>query len=593
MRQLDSRRSSHYLPMRDGARIAVDVHLPPTAEPVATIVRQTRYFRSTDIPAWALELIGEDTLDPTNAKLRRAFVGHGYAWVDVDVRGSGASTGVWHCPWSPLEVADGAEVVDWIVRQPWSNGVVGATGNSYDGTAAELLATTCHPAVRAVAPRCSLYDVYTDVAYPGGLHQAWFTAAWTRANMALDANHPERMIAEAVAQAHPRLLEAGLRRRVLEAALRQIFRRVRTVDGDAGAVATAVAEHAANVDLDAVARSVEFRDDLHPSPLGDQTIDAFSPSAYLDRMRASGVAVLGISGWFDAAYQGAAIARHRAVGGRLVLGPWNHGAGMNMSPHARDRRPGFALADELVRFFDHHLRGRATGLEAEPAVRYYVMGAETWREAATWPPPEVTPRRWHLGAGRTLAATAPAAPADDVLDIDDECGSGRRSRWRTLVSPFVRADYPDRARRDRDLLVYSSAPLVEPVEIAGAPVVGVSLRSDGDDGALFAYLEAELPDGRIVYITEGQLRLIHAAAPRDQRTFRRAETRPLVPGAPTWVEFALLPTAYQFARGTRIRLALAGADLDHFAPVLTDRPSTRYTLAGGWLELPIYAAGSM
>src|SRR5678816_1863923 len=99
MRQLDSRRSSHYLPMRDGARIAVDVHVPAAREPVATIVRQTRYFRSTDIPAWALELIGEDTLDPTNAKLRRAFVAHGYAWVDVDVRGSGASTGVWHCPW--------------------------------------------------------------------------------------------------------------------------------------------------------------------------------------------------------------------------------------------------------------------------------------------------------------------------------------------------------------------------------------------------------------------------------------------------------------------------------------------------------------
>ena len=53
--------------------------------------------------------------------------------------------------------------------------------------------------LRAIAPRCSLFDVYTDVAFPGGLRQGWFTSAWTRANQALDANHPERMIAEAIA----------------------------------------------------------------------------------------------------------------------------------------------------------------------------------------------------------------------------------------------------------------------------------------------------------------------------------------------------------------------------------------------------------
>src|SRR5262245_42718540 len=85
-------RTSHYLAMRDRTRIAVDVHLPADLRaPVPAIVRQTRYFRSTDIPAWVLDLVGEDTLDPTNARMRRAFVTRGYAWVDVDVRGSGAS----------------------------------------------------------------------------------------------------------------------------------------------------------------------------------------------------------------------------------------------------------------------------------------------------------------------------------------------------------------------------------------------------------------------------------------------------------------------------------------------------------------------
>ena len=139
------RRTSHYLTMRDGVKIAIDLSLPVGATKLPTIVRQTRYFRSIDptpIGAW----LGESRTDPVNGRMRNFFVARGYAWIDVDVRGSGASTGVWHSPWSPLEVEDGREILDWITAQPWSNGKVGTTGNSYDGTAAELMAT--------LAPRC-------------------------------------------------------------------------------------------------------------------------------------------------------------------------------------------------------------------------------------------------------------------------------------------------------------------------------------------------------------------------------------------------------------------------------------------------------
>jgi putative CocE/NonD family hydrolase len=65
--------------------------------------------------------------------LAKRFLAAGYAWVDVDVRGSGASGGVQTSLWSDAEVKDGAELVDWIIRQPWSSGVVGALGDSYDG----------------------------------------------------------------------------------------------------------------------------------------------------------------------------------------------------------------------------------------------------------------------------------------------------------------------------------------------------------------------------------------------------------------------------------------------------------------------------
>lgn len=68
-----------------------------------------------------------------------------------------------------------SDLVSWIIQQPWSDGKIGSLGTSYDGTAAEMLLTTKHPAIKAISPRFSLFDCYTDVAFPGGIHLNWFT----------------------------------------------------------------------------------------------------------------------------------------------------------------------------------------------------------------------------------------------------------------------------------------------------------------------------------------------------------------------------------------------------------------------------------
>ena len=83
-----------------------------------------------------------------NLSVDRYFTAYGYAVVKADVRGSGASFGPWPFPWSPDEITDGAELVDWIVRQPWSNGKVGAFGTSYLGATSEFLLVNRHPAVK-------------------------------------------------------------------------------------------------------------------------------------------------------------------------------------------------------------------------------------------------------------------------------------------------------------------------------------------------------------------------------------------------------------------------------------------------------------
>lgn len=587
-----SERRSFHLTMKDGAKLAVDLHLPVGLGDarIPTIVRQTRYFRSMDVAPWFARLAGEARIDPINAALRALFVARGYAWLDVDVRGSGASSGVWHSPWSPLEVADGAELLDFVVRQPWSNGKVGATGNSYDGTAAEMMAVNGHPALRAIAPRCSLFDVYTDNAYPGGVRQSWFIRAWNTANQALDGNHPEEMVALALGVAHPRLQQPRVRRAFLHV-VRRLLRGVRPVDSDESrsALEAAIAEHHANLDVFGAAGSVEHRDDVHPSPLGPRTVDAFSPATFRDELRRSGVAVLGIGAWFDAAYQHAAIKRHLTLSPgqcRLVLGPWNHGVGFNASPHAKDTRPGFDLGAELLRFFDHHLLGADTGLDREAPVRAYTMGAESWTSLSEWPPRDGAPTSWSFDRERTLSAS-PRAPEEgtDVLPLDPDAGSGPRSRWRTLVSPFLLPSYPDQGLRSQRRSVYRSAPLTEDVTFTGHPLLVLFLRATAADGALFAYLEEEAPDGRVSYVTEGQLRLCHHRAhpgvtateaggearlfrsPAPYRPFTRASASPLTPGELYRIELDLLPTSFRFSRGGRIRVALAGTDVDHFDAV--------------------------
>src|SRR5688500_12866585 len=146
--EVDALRRSRYLRMRDGVAIAIDSYVPRAAAPVATLLRQTRYGRSLQ-PRAPFRRLVMGVIDHYQA-LRRAFLAAGFAWVDVDVRGSGASGGTQCFPWNPDEVRDGAEVVDWIVAQSWSSGRVGSLGISYDGTSAEMLLVNRHAAGRAV-----------------------------------------------------------------------------------------------------------------------------------------------------------------------------------------------------------------------------------------------------------------------------------------------------------------------------------------------------------------------------------------------------------------------------------------------------------
>lgn len=549
----DVERTSRYLTMRDGTRIAIDLHLPadrPAGERLPTILMQTRYYRRAALN-WPFSWMADG-----HWWVIERFVRRGYAWVAVDVRGTGASFGTRTQPFAEAELADGTEIVDWIIAQPWSDGAVGAFGISYVGTTAELLLAQGHPAVKAIAPIAAYFDAYPDIVRPGGLWLEFFTRRWGTMNELLDGGRPEEAFTgiRAAAVAGPAPVDD---------------------DPDGALLAAALAEHAGNADPHDLAALIEHRDAVSPDGL---SVDGISPHADIDALRASGAPIYSISGWFDGAYVHGAAKRYLAVpnpGSRLTLGPWDHGARQNISPHADDRDPDFDLAAELLRFFDRHLKGVANGLADEPPVHYFTMAEERWKSAPTWPPPGFEPRAWHLAPRGRLAPAPPATAGADDYAVDAAAGTGVTTRWESLANPNrVPIVYPDRAERAARLQVYDAAPLAADVEVTGHPVVHLWLRADATDAAVFAYLEDVAPDGEVTYVTEGMLRAAHRhlpdgappfPSPSLHRDYLAADARPLTPGEATELVFDLLPTSYLFRAGHRVRLAFAGADADHFA----------------------------
>lgn len=150
---------------------------------------------------------------------------------------------------------------------------------------------------------------------------------------------------------------------------------------------------------------------------------------------------------------------------------------------------------------------------------------------------------------------------------------------------------------------WTSAPLEADMAYAGHGLADLWLSSSEPDAAIFVYLSEVEADGSVRYVTEGLLRALHrkeSAPPATYRatwpfrSFRREDARPLVPGTPERIRIPLLPTAWTFSKGSRIRLSIAGADADHCVQVPHGRPPALTIRWGGEqasaLDLPMRPA---
>ncbi len=575
-----------YVSAQDGTRLAIDVHLPkglPADAKIPTVMQMTRYWRAISL-RWPASLFNRD-------EFVGFFTSNGYAVVQMDVRGTGASFGSWPISYTPQEAHDaGHDVVQWIVEQPWSNGKVGAQGISYRGNAAASLPIANHPAVKAVVPRFIEFDEYIDLPFPGGIVNSGFISLWNESNWALDTNDTRKVIA---------LKGEGVLAKLM-------LRGVKPVDADRdrSLLRAAIAEHAGNGHLLALAHSVTYRDDI---PEGfDITVDTISLHTYREAAERSGAAYYLWGSWLDAGTANAVLRHFFTYSNlqRAVIGAWSHGARADADPFKPvDAALEPSKSDQMLdclRFLDHYLKEIDNGVMSDKLLHYYTAGEGKWKTTAVWPPEGTTMQRYYLAADYGLSEAPPReSEGSDEYAVDWSATSGTTNRWYTQLdgSDVV---YDRRAEQVPKLLSYRSEPLAREMEITGHAIVTLRIRSTHEDGAFYVYLDAEAPDGRIVYLTDGQLRALHRKVSRERppyrtwepyHSFERADGAPLVPGEVVELSFGLLPTSVLIPKGWRLRVSIAGHDADNFAripaegdPVITVERNLAHA---SYLELPV------
>ncbi|UVK48633.1 CocE/NonD family hydrolase (plasmid) [Mesorhizobium sp. AR07] len=555
---------SVYVPARDGVGLALDVVRPRGDSANTkrnTILVMTCYWRGKKG-------------SPSN-EYADLFAPHGYAVVVGDVRGTGASFGVWPGHRTRDEIMDYSDVLDWIVAQPWSSGKVVGYGNSYTGNSADWMASLGHPALKGIVPRFVDYDIYEDISFPGGvdnLTQLQWDSKVKNLNQNVFANNSGEG---------------------------QPSQGVRPVGREA--------------ELGAALR--EHEGAASPPPLQqvtdkDEWLALFSgfdrsPQAAAGRISRSGVPIQNWGSWFDSVSAEGSIRRFLLQSNPMtvIIGPWNHGASIAndpLCPAGEEIVPTVATqVANWIRFADACFNGEAAG-ERGKVLHYYTLGEGAWKSTRSWPVP-ATRQRWYMASGSRLSSS-PDKTGFDSLQVDPELGDVISNRWETnggALGKMDKVDYGDRREFGAARLTYTSEPLTRDLDITGHPVVQLDITSTREDGAFFVYLEAVKPDGVSCYLTEGHLRALHrkvwTGSPFSvlgpQHSYLKRDAEPLTPGKPAILIFTLQPISALVPAGYRLRVVLAGSVKDTFANVPADGPPPFLKFhrgpAGCYIDLPI------
>ncbi len=555
-------RTSQYISVRDGTRLAVDVYRPTRdgvveSKPLPVVWRAKRYLRATVDRDGNLTANLVEAPPPAGRPTAKKLIRHGYMLAAADMRGTGASFGNWSESSDPSAAMDGYDITEWLAAQPWCDGNIGMFGSSYEGRMQLSVASSAPPHLKAIMPEVSPFDWYT-IIHEGGSYSARFeaTSAYFRA-CDLDPS-------------------------------------VSPVDDDLhGVLATeARRQHAEGNDYSATSGLLPFRDSIDSR--GAQPWLNRGPEALLPGIEASGVASYHLSGWyarvgmeqllwFSNMQRSSSAGRHR-----IVMGPWPGGGIANAGDAERE-----VWATETLRFMDFWLKGIENGIMSEPPVVYATSDAakkktvDRWRFAGEWPPPaEATDFFLSGGHSQTVdsvndgtLARSQGEPGSDELQVDYSASAPSGDM------AYGGEAGADLTGFDQKGLTYTSDPLLTSLEVTGHAVIHLFVSSSATDGDFIVYLEDVAETGRSMFVTRKRLRASHRKempAPfyyfgAPWHSNREADLQAIPVGKVVELAFDLLPTSYTFGVGHRIRVTVAGADVEQVRVPVVD-PAPRITI---------------
>jgi len=268
-----------------------------------------------------------------------------------------------------------------------------------------------------------------------------------------------------------------------------------------------------------------------------------------------------------------------ADGSRLIITPSAHNRPgyhehIEKYPELQHNHRTAHIVDLLLRWYDT-VRNRTQ--PAWPRVIYYLMGANEWRIAADWPPPQARPQTWYLGAGGTLTPSEPR----HLASPPDQYTYDPRNPTPTLGGSIVSSFYPpgsvdvSELQQRADVLTYTTPPLQEDLDIVGPLSLILHVASSAVDTDFCARLSDVFPDGRAIQLQNGMLRA---------RYRNPSQPELLVPGRIYRLQIDMWATANRFKAGHRLRLDISSADFPRF-----DRNANR----GGEPGEPIAAVQSI
>lgn len=509
------------VPMRDGVRLDAHVWLPDSAGRFPAILIRTPYIKTPQFKRYGLA----------------RYVREGYAVVLQDTRGRGDSEGEFDFYFP--EGRDGHDTIEWIARQPWSDGRVGMDGGSYLATVQWLAARERPPGLRCIVPTAPSGRIFDEVPYLGGAFRLEWALPWLNS------------VAGRVAQGD--LAELVAWRSI--AAHRPLL----TADVAFGRPMRLYREFLTHDTLDDYWRRIQF---------------TAADFARVD------VPVLTVTGWFDGDQIGAlfhwdGIEARGGLADRtfLIVGPWTHaqtylGGAPKVGAYELGPDAILDIQSARVAFFDWCLKGSTPRYDA-PRVRLFVTGANRWISADRYPLPAAQVRALYFRSGGAanssggdgrLAWDRPARERPDTFTYDPR---------NPVPSRGVAQDHAETGAR-RDVLVYTSEALAGPLDVVGRVFVKLVAASDGPDTDFTAKLLDVHPDGRAVLLGPSAVGVRRA---RYRHGYDRQV--PLTPGRAEELEIELFDVGHRFLPGHRIRVEVSSSAF----PFIDPNPNTGLPIA--------------